>query len=59
VLTDVCESLGLDAGEMTPACRIVQHTRKALVMVFDRVADFQTDSMELSAMGAWRQSVNH
>ncbi len=31
VLTDVCESLGLDAGEMTPGCRIVQHTGKALV----------------------------
>jgi hypothetical protein len=32
VLTDVCESLGLDAGEMTPGCQIVQHTGKALVM---------------------------
>ena len=31
VLTDVCESLGLDAGEMTPGCQIVQHTGKALV----------------------------
>jgi ferritin-like metal-binding protein YciE len=31
ILTDVCESLGLDAGEMTPGCRIVQHTGKALV----------------------------
>ena len=31
VLTGVCESLGLDAGEMTPGCQIVQHTGKALV----------------------------
>jgi hypothetical protein len=31
VLTDVCESLGLDADEMTPGCQIVQHTGKALV----------------------------
>ena len=30
-LVAVCESLGLDAGEMTPGCRIVQHTGKALV----------------------------
>jgi hypothetical protein len=32
VLTEVCASLGLDAGEMTPGCRIVQYTGKALVM---------------------------
>jgi hypothetical protein len=30
-LMAVCESLGLDPGEMTPGCRIVQHTGKALV----------------------------
>lgn len=30
-LTRVCEALGLDAGEMTPGCRIVQHTGNALV----------------------------
>ncbi len=31
VLTNVCKSLGLDPGEMTPGCQIVQHTGKALV----------------------------
>ena len=31
VLSDVCQSMGLDAGEMTPGCQIVQHTGKALV----------------------------
>ena len=32
VLTRTCESLGLDAGEMTPGCQIVQHTGKSLVV---------------------------
>jgi rubrerythrin len=32
VLTGVCESLGVDAGEMTPGCVIVQHTGKSLVI---------------------------
>ena len=32
VLREVCQSMGLDAGEMTPGCKIVQHTGKALVM---------------------------
>lgn len=31
VLTDVCESVGLDPAEATPGCRIVQETGKALV----------------------------
>lgn len=31
VLTGVCESLGLDAEELTPGCKIVQHTGKSLV----------------------------
>ena len=31
VLTGVCTSLGIDPGEMTPGCKIVQHTGKALV----------------------------
>ncbi len=31
VLTQLCVSLGLDPGEMTPGCRIVQSTGKALV----------------------------
>jgi hypothetical protein len=32
VLTEVCEALGLDAGEMTPGCMVVQHTGKSLVV---------------------------
>ena len=32
VLTDVCETLGVDPGEMTPGCQIVQHNGKALVI---------------------------
>jgi ferritin-like metal-binding protein YciE len=32
VLTGVCNSLGIDAGEMTPGCVIVQHTGKSLVI---------------------------
>lgn len=32
VLTTACEALGLDPGEMTPGCMIVQHTGKSLVV---------------------------
>ena len=32
VLSQVCEALALDAGEMTPGCQVVQHTGKALVV---------------------------
>jgi len=32
VLTDVCTALGLDPGEMTPGCKVVQHTGKSLVV---------------------------
>jgi rubrerythrin len=32
VLSDVCASLGLDPGEMTPGCQVVQHTGKSLVV---------------------------
>jgi hypothetical protein len=31
ILTTACKALGLDPGERTPGCRIVQHTGKALV----------------------------
>ena len=31
-LSKVCETLGLDPGEMTPGCMVVQHTGKALVV---------------------------
>ena len=32
VLTNTCEALGLDPGEMTPGCQVVQHTGKSLVV---------------------------
>src|SRR6185436_11991926 len=32
VLTRTCEALGLDAGEMTPGCQVVEHTGKSLVV---------------------------
>ncbi len=32
VLTRACESIGIDAGEMTPGCMVVQHTGKSLVV---------------------------
>ena len=32
ILTTVCESLGLDADEMTPGRKIVQHTGKSLIV---------------------------
>lgn len=31
-LTDACEALDIDAGEMTPGCHIVQHLGKSLVV---------------------------
>ncbi|HWA46682.1 MAG TPA: hypothetical protein VG742_00340 [Dongiaceae bacterium] len=32
ILVNVCDKLGLDAGEMTPGCKVVQHTGKSLVV---------------------------
>jgi hypothetical protein len=32
LLTTACQSLGLDPGEMTPGCQVVQHTGKSLVV---------------------------
>ena len=32
VLARACEALGLDPGEMTPGCMVVQHTGKSLVV---------------------------
>jgi hypothetical protein len=32
LLTTACQTLGLDPGEMTPGCQIVQHTGKSLVI---------------------------
>jgi hypothetical protein len=32
LLTTACQALGLDPGEMTPGCQVVQHTGKSLVV---------------------------
>ena len=32
LLTTACQQLGLDPGELTPGCQIVQHTGKSLVI---------------------------
>jgi hypothetical protein len=32
LLTHACQALGLDPGEMTPGCQIVQHNGKSLVI---------------------------
>jgi len=32
ILTEVCNQLGLDAGERTPGCEVVHHTGKSLVV---------------------------
>lgn len=32
VLGNTCEALGLDPGEMTPGCQVVQHTGESLVV---------------------------
>jgi hypothetical protein len=36
ILTRVCESLGLDPGERTPGCDVVQDTGKALVLAMKK-----------------------
>jgi hypothetical protein len=36
VLTKVCQSLGLDPGERTPGCDVVQDTGKALVLAMKK-----------------------
>lgn len=42
VLMRVCDSMGIDPGEMTPGCVIVQHTGKALVIAM-RMAQAEGD----------------
>jgi hypothetical protein len=32
LLTTACQTLGLDPGELTPGCQVVQHTGKSLVV---------------------------
>ena len=50
VLTGVCDSLGIDAGEMTPGCVIVQHTGKSLVIAI-RMALAEGDPVAAELVG--------
>jgi len=43
ILAGVCDKLGLDAGEMTPGCKMVQHTGKSLVVAM-KMALAESDS---------------
>jgi hypothetical protein len=50
VLTDVCETLGVDPGEMTPGCQIVQHNGKSLVVAMKMaLAEADPDAAQLVA----------
>lgn len=53
VLTRVCQSLGLDPGERTPGCDVVQDTGKALVLAMKKaLASGNTTAAELVACEA-------
>jgi len=53
VLTDVCTALGLDPGEMTPGCKVVQHTGKSLVVAMKMaLAEGKPAAAELTACEA-------
>ena len=53
VLTDVCTALGLDPGEMTPGCKVVQHTGKSLVVAMKMaLAEGKAAAAELTACEA-------
>jgi hypothetical protein len=53
ILTRVCESLGLDPGERTPGCDVVQDTGKALVLAMKKaLASGNTTAAELVACEA-------
>lgn len=50
VLTTVCVSLGLDPGELTPGCKIVQHNGKSLIVAMKMaLAANNPDAAELVA----------
>ena len=53
VLTRVCQSLGLDPGERTPGCDVVQDTGKALVLAMKKtLASGNSTAAELVACEA-------
>jgi len=53
ILTRVCHSLGLDPGERTPGCDVVQDTGKALVLAMKKaLASGNTTAAELVACEA-------
>jgi len=50
VLSKACASLGIDPDEMTPGCRIVQHTGKSLVVAMEMaLAESDAAAAELVA----------
>ena len=50
VLSKACASLGIDPGEMTPGCRVVQHTGKSLVIAMEMaLAESEPAAAELVA----------
>lgn len=50
ILTAVCEELGLDPGERTPGCQVVQHVGKSLVQAMKMaLAAGNPDAAELVA----------
>ena len=50
VLSTACGSLGIDPDEMTPGCRIVQHTGKSLVVAMEMaLAEADAAAAELVA----------
>ena len=53
ILTRLCQSLGLDPGERTPGCDVVQDTGKALVLAMKKaLASGNTTAAELVACEA-------
>ena len=53
ILTRVCQSLGLDPGERTPGCDVVQDTGKALVLAMEKaLASGNATAAELVACEA-------
>jgi rubrerythrin len=53
VLTGVCTALGLDPDEMTPGCKVVQHTGKSLVVAMKMaLAEGKPTAAELVACEA-------
>lgn len=49
ILTGACTSLGIDPGEMTPGCKVVEHTGKALVVTMKMALAADPAAAELVA----------